>query len=347
MIIKSKQRNSNIEIFRFVLMCFILFWHILVHGYNLKMMGGEGFHYPNMFLLDAFFLVLFAPATYSFVFISGYYGIHFNLKRLITLLLWCSLISVGAYFYSCFSLRESFDILDFMRSLFPITSRKWWFMTEFVILYILSPIMNLGFDSISQKQQKILLFLLFLFSFMGVLLIYPNQGSDLKGLILIYLLARYLKTNGCAFLSFNKSALIYIISFSILFLGICVIYYISNEYKAIILAKLIFPFLGYANPFIIVMAVTLFFMVKNIPSYSNKFLNKILKSNLFIYLITEIGCFVSYKNLAHEFSENFISAVFHSLMIIAICMLVGHIVIYIVELMFRLVRKIELSLINK
>lgn len=218
MIIKSKQRNSNIEIFRFVLMCFILFWHILVHGYNLKMMGGEDFHYPNMFLLDAFFLVLFAPATYSFVFISGYYGIHFKMKRLITLLLWCSMISVGAYLYSCYTLNESFDTLDFMRSLFPITSIKWWFMTVFVILYILSPIINLGFDSIPLKQQKILLFLLFLFSFMGVLLIYPNQGSDFKGLIFIYLFGRYLKTNGCPFLSFKKTAIIYIISFSILFL---------------------------------------------------------------------------------------------------------------------------------
>lgn len=322
-------------------MCFIFFWHILVHGYNLKMMGGEDFHYPNMFLLDAFLLVLFAPATYCFVFISGYFGINFNLKRLITLLLWCSIVSVGAYIYKCISLGEPFNILDFWRILFPITSRQWWFMTEFVILYILSPIINLGFDSVPQKQQKVLLFLLFLFSFMGILLIYPNQGSNLKGLIFVYLLARYLKTNGCAFLSLKRSIITYLISFSLLFLGICVIYYISNKYEAIILAKLIFPFLGYANPFIIAMAVTLFFIVKSIPSYSNRFLNKILKSNLFIYLITEIDSFVSYKNLALEFSENFAFAVFRSLMIIILCLLVGHIIIYIVDKIFRLVRKIE------
>lgn len=347
MIIKTKQRNSNIEIFRFVLMCFILFWHILVHGYNLKTMGGEGFHYPNMFLLEVLFLVLFAPATYSFVFISGYYGIHFSLKRLITLILWCSIVSVGAYIYSCSFLEVSFDLLDFMRSVFSISSRQWWFMTEFGILYILSPIMNLGFDSIPQKQQKVLLFLLFLFSFIGVLLVYPNQGSDLKGLIFVYLLARYLKTNDSVFCSLKRTTIIYLISFSMLFLGICVIYYISNKYNAVILGKFIFSLLGYANPLIIVMAVSLFFIVKNIPSYSNNCLNKILKSNLFIYLITEIGCFVSYKNLANEISDNFILAVFHCLMIIAICMLVGHIIIYFVELIFRLVRKIDQSLIIK
>lgn len=36
-------------------------------------------------------------------------------------------------------------------------------MTNFILLYILSPILNVGFDHLSQKQQKTTLFILFVF----------------------------------------------------------------------------------------------------------------------------------------------------------------------------------------
>ena len=66
----TKQRNTNIEILRFILMCFIFFWHILVHGYNLKQLGGDEVTVQHSFFLYGFLLTLFVPATYCFVFIA-------------------------------------------------------------------------------------------------------------------------------------------------------------------------------------------------------------------------------------------------------------------------------------
>lgn len=100
----TKQRNTNIEILRFILMCFIFFWHILVHGYNLKQLGGDEVTVQHSFFLYGFLLTLFVPATYCFVFISGYYGITFKLKKLLSLLLGCLIVSISAWSYKtiCF-----------------------------------------------------------------------------------------------------------------------------------------------------------------------------------------------------------------------------------------------------
>lgn len=188
-------RNTNIEILRFVLMCFIFFWHVLVHGYDLKMLGADDYHVHGSFVVMALGLTLFVPATYCFVFISGYYGIRFKLKKLVTLLLWCMIVSVGAKVYQYICQGETFQIIDFMESVLPITSRKWWFMTDFVMLYVLSPILNEGFDRLQQRNKVRLLVLLALFSFIGVVLLYSNQGSSLIGLLIIYLLGRYIRTS--------------------------------------------------------------------------------------------------------------------------------------------------------
>lgn len=76
-----------------------LFWHILVHGYNLKQLGGDEVTVQHSFFLYGFLLTLFVPATYCFVFISGYYGITFKLKKLLSLLLGCFIVSISAWFY--------------------------------------------------------------------------------------------------------------------------------------------------------------------------------------------------------------------------------------------------------
>lgn len=74
-----KVRNTNIEVFRLLLMLSIFCWHILMHGVGLKNMS-DG--YVNDFVYKAFLCAFFAPATYCFMFVSGFYGINFSLKKL-------------------------------------------------------------------------------------------------------------------------------------------------------------------------------------------------------------------------------------------------------------------------
>lgn len=339
-------RNTNIEILRFVLMCFIFFWHILVHGYNLKMLGADSYQYSGNFGLTGLLLTLFVPATYCFVFISGYYGIRFKVSRLLNLLLWCVIVSVSAKCYNIYKGGSS-DVVDFLESLLPITSNKWWFMTDYVMLYILSPIFNEEFDHLRIKSKVYLLGLLFIFSVMGILVLYQNQGSNLVGLIMVYLLARLLRERfwGGIF-TMRNSIKIYASSFILLFSSIIAIYYGADLIHLASAKKMIFPLLSYANPLNILMAVSLFYIVKNIPQYSNSLLNKILSANLFIYLITEIGGFVSYQDIAVLFDRSFGLAMLYSFGIIIACLGIGYLIMMLVSMIVKKVLYIVKNNIN-
>lgn len=310
------------------------------------MLGADSYQYSGNFGLTGLLLTLFVPATYCFVFISGYYGIRFKVSRLLNLLLWCVIVSVSAKCYNIYKGGSS-DVVDFLESLLPITSNKWWFMTDYVMLYILSPIFNEEFEHLRIKSKVYLLGLLFIFSVMGILVLYQNQGSNLVGLIMVYLLARLLRERfwGGIF-TMRNSIKIYASSFILLFSSIIAIYYGADLIHLASAKKMIFPLLSYANPLNILMAVSLFYIVKNIPQYSNSLLNKILSANLFIYLITEIGGFVSYQDIAVLFDRSFGLAILYSFGIIMICLGIGYLVMMLVSMIVKKVLYLVKSNIN-
>lgn len=76
-----QNRNSNIELLRFVLMLLICVGHLFAHGLGLKYMG------RTVFDVDISTLVIFAivvPAVNCFMLISGYYGMNLKLKKVIS-----------------------------------------------------------------------------------------------------------------------------------------------------------------------------------------------------------------------------------------------------------------------
>lgn len=111
------KRNTNIELLRTVLMLFICYWHIIIHGLNFLQIGENCFYTEEEIMVLTFFCTLFLPSVYCFILISGYYGINFSLRKslyLIVLGISCSLLS---YVYRrC--VGEELGIRDFLMSLF-------------------------------------------------------------------------------------------------------------------------------------------------------------------------------------------------------------------------------------
>ncbi len=72
----KKSRESNIELLRILLLLFICFWHVIVHGYKFAFIKDTGVPL-NAEWLD-FFASFLCPAVNTFVLISGYFGIHYS-----------------------------------------------------------------------------------------------------------------------------------------------------------------------------------------------------------------------------------------------------------------------------
>lgn len=104
---KTKVRNSNIEVLRFVLLCCIFFWHLIVHGLNFKNIGVEPYNHNIHLTILA--VVILSPTVNCFMFISGWFGMKFRLNKLLNLVIVCALTS-----YLCAIINKN-DTIELLR----------------------------------------------------------------------------------------------------------------------------------------------------------------------------------------------------------------------------------------
>lgn len=154
------KRERNFEVLRTVAMFFIVVYHCLTHG-----VGGEyGFNtsspvsFINMLFSD-FMLVFSSIAVNLYVMISGYFlvDLDFKLGRIVRT--W-----TNAAFYSCVItvLFVALNIIPFNiviigKSLFPLSTDAYWFVTQFLGLLILSPFLAMMVRQLSCRQYVFLL----------------------------------------------------------------------------------------------------------------------------------------------------------------------------------------------
>lgn len=305
-------RNTSIEILRIVLMIAIFIWHILVHGYMLKDIGSENIVASNTQLV---LLALLAPATYCFMFISGYYGISYSHKRFAYIVFLCYF----AVFIS-FTIRYFAGIpTSILSSFFPLTREPWWFIHIYLIIMVLSPIINRGIELLTKKQFRFIVAVMLYFLVASMLQFRINNGSNILGLLTIYLLARYIRIHDIK-LSLKQSFVHWFMSFLLLSVALLVL--------NLFLAKAVFIFLSYCNPLIIIMAISIFFITLNLPQSCNRKINKLFSPVLMIYLITEFLGVHFYKKVAEILDSDLMLGWGVVLIVIVLCVLcvfVGHV----------------------
>lgn len=314
-------RNTNIEVLRLALMMAIFGWHIIMHGYGFKNYGEEIFM-PNLYV--TFFLTaLFAPATYSFMFISGYYGMKFSIKKVAAMEMWLIITSIVTMLGKMI-LFDDINLKGFICSFFPTSSFRWWFMTNYMLLFLLTPILNKGIEKLSKGMFRIILLCLLGYNFFSFIRFQAGGGSDFIGLTTIFLAGRYCRIYELN-MQKNKSVVIFFISWLILFS----LMLICNKINT----ASVFLLLNYNTPLVIIMAISLFYFVKGLNKRSSILINKSLKPTLFIYLITD-GLFQPfYVWMAKQFNESIVLGVFYFILVVITCLLYGHIVITSVDLL--------------
>jgi len=97
----KKNRASNIELFRIVLMLMIITHHVIVHGLGLKNITSQDYNVTSYSYIEILLNSFFVIGVNGFVFISGYFGIKFNLKRIISIVMQAIAYSVSFYLLFC------------------------------------------------------------------------------------------------------------------------------------------------------------------------------------------------------------------------------------------------------
>lgn len=270
-------RKSNIELLRIVLMTMIITHHVVVHGMGLKGIKNTHFKADNWVVIELLINSFVVIGVNAFIFISGYFGMKFKIKTVISFVLQALFYSVGIYLIMTLLVyKQNIDYNKLGYALFPISKTSWWFLTTYLGLYFLAPFLNKGMKHLDKKEfSYLLLGLLFLDCFSGFIFgAYPKNGYTIFHFITLYVFAGYIKKY---VVEIKKPLLLFIIISLILFASALLCWKSGNHMWA-------WKIFSYNNPVLMVSAGCIFYVFKNI-NISSKIINTIASCVFGIYLI--------------------------------------------------------------
>lgn len=283
-------RNSNVEFLRFFLMICVCIIHLFFHGLDLKNPEQADILYKDLVILS-----LIIPSVNCFMFISGYYGIQCKNEKLLRLVLQAFLFYIATVLFRCI-LGSTLNFVDIFKHVFPASSKAWWFLTEYITIMLLSPLVNEGIKKISKKNFFHVLLSLGFINCIGLYMSNNHTGSDLLGLLFVYLVARYIRLFHDN-ISLKKAFFIWLASTLLLVCLLCIPHFFNKN----LLIKYV---LYYCNPLIIAQAIGLFFICTSFKKQLPSYVNWLGKHCFAIYLFTERSSFYFYKKWATLYRQD-------------------------------------------
>ncbi len=326
-----KTRESNLELLRIISIIMIIFYHFLYHT-NILLNSTN-----TLNIVSNIIAALLIIHVNLFILISGYYGYKakFKISKLLS-------INNAMWFYTIIFtiiglvfLNVSFTKLDLFKNFLPIDFNGYWFVTTYLLLYLLMPILNVFINNSNKKNHLIVLVFLFIaFSIIPTLthgeVFNVSRGYSLYHFIFIYLLGAYL----------GKYKISFKTHFLLLTYILCAMLNIFNHYVSPLLVEntnSLINYIGksigdscltYANPIVIIQAVAFFLLFTKLK-IKNNIINTIAGTVLGIYLIHDNPIF----------REQYSSISFSNSLITILIGLLFTIVVFISCMIIELLRK--------
>ena len=273
----ENNRLSNIELLRIISMLLVLVVHASFKAIGVPS-SSEVLSEPISTFLRFTSESISIICVNIFVFISGWFSIKPKLSRLCEFLFQVIFYWVLIFFIMALYGKTQLICTDIVYKL--LTHDSYWFVRAYIILYVLSPMLNSFIDNSQKSVIKSFLILFYtvqtLFGFLFNNNWYDNGYSPLS-FIGLYILARYLRIYPCSLLN-NKirTCGIYFISIIILDIIACYCSMFSTYYT--------WKLYSYSSPLVILLSVCFFNIFVNINIKSN-FINRIATSCFSVYLL--------------------------------------------------------------
>lgn len=284
-------RESNMELLRLVSMYCIVLHHLFVHSLR----GVIGFsdyyeltHHAEIFTMMDGFLI---AGLNVFVLISGYFGIKTTFKGFLRLYLQVFFYGLLFYLLDRYSQNQPirWDILKY--SIFIFSHSPWWFITQYVLLYLFAPILNAAVKALNKKNFIYVLILLAIINiYFGFIWggAFNSSGNSFINFIFLYMIARYvylhvnLDTQNKKHVQMRFLSLYIVLS---LVLGLTILLLHHFHFT-----RWTYKIWYHNNPLLILSSVSMIIIFSLIKINSKK-INYLAKSCLAVYLIQD-GLFV-------------------------------------------------------
>lgn len=286
-----EQRKSNMELLRVISILMIISFHCAFKS---------GFGFEPGFGINKLIVKIFwmfgELGVNLFVLISGYFMVnsHFKWKKVIRLLLEVQFYHWGKVFIGYkLGIYALYEWRDILFTFFPVTLENYWFISAYIILYILSPYLNILIQSMDQKTyQKLLLTVLTIYSVIPSVfgfffnttetMLYYNR---LVWMIIIYFLGAYIQKYGSSTTRSKKSAIkMILISFAVLIASILIIDKFQNFFAMLGTTEPAFFWPPNTIPMVF-LSIGVFSLFLHMKIPYNFVINKLASTTLGIYLL--------------------------------------------------------------
>lgn len=279
-IIKPKTRNSNLELYRIIVMLLIVAHHYVVNSGLITEITSRTHSLSvsiSMLLLGAWG----KTGINCFVLITGYFMSKSQITwpKLLKLYLQIVFYAVIIYLVFCLTGHDDFKIQIALLKLFPIKNISFSFVSCFLLFYLFIPFLNKFISNISQKEHKLLIFLLlFIYSCL------PTFGvaisfNYVEWFITVYVIASYIRFYSSEFkITHRQWGIITLFLLMTGCLSVGSLFYFSNIYP--------YYFIHDSNKFLsLAIAVSSFMWFKNIKLKNHPWINTIAATTFGVLLI--------------------------------------------------------------
>ena len=290
---KKNNRNSNIELLRCILLFLIVFYHLLLHGTNGTLVHFFEWQPLPLTAVESFSLIFCMFPVDCFVIISGYYKINIvengrirtaKLIKNYSPIFFYS-VTIGAIYCIATGNIELKTISD----LFPVLQSNCWFASCYLLLCVISPILNDIFDKYCKNRHFIILFVI-----LGILnyCMTGSKFSELMGIgsnrffmiVYCYFLGRFVCEYEKKILVIKRHCLLL---FLVTFLIQCTLVSIQRHFYPSINEKFWCWLSLNSSPFTMFQAICIFLFFMKRKHFYNKFINILGAGSFAVYLITE------------------------------------------------------------
>lgn len=271
----------------------------------------------------------------------------YNLKKFLKLISQVEFYSITIYLVLVLLKHEDFSLKVLIYTIFPTIFTQYWFFTAYIVLYLLHPFINVLLKKLDKRTYFVyLLILLVLWSIIPTITNYNLYGSEIPQFVLLYSLGAFIRLHSSNKRLQKQVGVTLSISIPIILI-ISIIALTLISIRIGFFERYINIFYQRNSIFIILLAIGLFTVFKNLDMKHNNFVNSLAKCTFGVYLIHDNDFMRSllwqdlFGNAKYENSPKLIIHM-------VCCVLIVYIVCTVIEfLRINLVEKPLFKLVNK
>ncbi len=277
----SKQRNSNLELYRIIVMMLIVAHHYVVNSGLMSIMASNPSSQASTFY---YIMGMWGKTGINcFVMITGYYMCKSNItfRKFLKLFLEVIFYNITIYLVFCFTNHDNLTLLGFAKAIVPFRLVTDDFVSCFLWFYLFIPFLNKTIRCFDKQTH--LWFIILLFSLYTIVGTIPNavRMNYVEWFCVIYMIASYIRLYKVP--KYHETIFWGIMSILTIVVAIVSVIILAKAYKSVWIPLL---FVADCNKIMSVfVAVCSFMYFKNLHLPYNKIINTIAASTFAVLLI--------------------------------------------------------------